>query len=322
MLITNNLFEKVLVEPCNEVGRNELFVISGYASSAMASYHLEQLRKNNLDVVINLIIGMIPRDGLSKQDHEVYKNLMDSYRERFYCSYLVDMPPVHSKIYSWKSMRDYRMFVGSANYSQQAFVSHNQKECLFSNNSSEGIDYYQSLVDRTIYCDHIDVDERVALYNARNTRQAEIQLDTNDEKAGVSPSGENLENLEVSLLQANGNMHTASGLNWGQREGREPNQAYIPLVAEVYRSDFFPAIGVHFTVTTDDGKVLVFRRAQDNGKALHTPNNNSLMGEYFRRRLGLANGDFVKKEDLLNYGRTSVRFFKIDEEQFFMDFSV
>ena len=39
-------------------------------------------------------------------------------------------------------------------------------------------------------------------------------------------------------------------------------------------------------------------------------------------RLGLPNGAYVRKDDLLAYGRTDVTFYKIDEEQYYMDFSV
>ncbi len=117
-------------------------------------------------------------------------------------------------------------------------------------------------------------------------------------------------------------MPTASGLNWGQREGREPNQAYLSLRSSVYQTDFFPARTIHFTVYTDDNKVLICTRAQDNGKAIHTPHNNSLIGEYFRNRLGLTSGEYVTKDDLFAYGRTDVDFYKIDDETYFMDFSV
>lgn len=56
-------------------------------------------------------------------------------------------------------------------------------------------------------------------------------------------------------------------------------------------------------------------------KAITTPSNNSLLGEYFRNRLGVPNGAPVTKNDLLQYGRTDVTFYKIDDEQFYMDFS-
>ena len=78
----------------------------------------------------------------------------------------------------------------------------------------------------------------------------------------------------------------------------------------------------HFSAITDDNKQLILRIEQANDKALTTPLNNSLLGEYLRNRIGVANGAFVTKEDLERYGRTDITFYKIDEEQFFMDFSV
>ena len=72
---------------------------------------------------------------------------------------------------------------------------------------------------------------------------------------------------------------------------------------------------------TDDGKTLVCARAQENGKAIETPHNNSLIGEYFRGRLGLPNGALVSLEDLRRYGRTDMDFYKIDDETYYLDFS-
>jgi len=74
-------------------------------------------------------------------------------------------------------------------------------------------------------------------------------------------------------------------------------------------------------VLTDDNKVMICSRAQQNGKALRTPSNNSEIGIYFRQRLGVPLGDAVQLSDLENYGRTDVCFYKIDDETYFMDFS-
>ena len=103
--------------------------------------------------------------------------------------------------------------------------------------------------------------------------------------------------------------------------GREPNQAYIPLSSKVYRGDFFPARGHHFTLHTDDGQVIICARRQDNGKALHSTENNSIIGEYFRRRLGVPLGKPVAKADLKKYGRFDIVFYKIDDDNYYMDFS-
>jgi len=319
-LLSDNLFNELLLNPAKR-GADELFIVSGYASAVMASYHIEQLKKEKVNVKINLLVGMTSRDGLSLTNHQTFKSLMEStFFNTFNCSYLTEYPPVHSKVYSWfKDGNPVDAYIGSANYSQQAFVLGSQKEIASKCNPESAFEYYQSLIEKSIYCNHQEVEEQVAFYNSRNvvlSNRDIIELETSDYKAPVG-----LDKITVSLLQTNGEIHKSSGLNWGQREGRERNQAYIPLQADVWRSDFFPKVGQHFTVKTDDRKILIFTRAQQNGKALHTPSNNSQMGEYFRNRIGVANGKFVTKENLISYGKTTVDFYKTDEEEYQMDFS-
>jgi len=65
-LITDNLFERVLLEPAKR-GANELFVLSGYASASMVTKHFEVASKElSIDLSIDLHIGMSGRDGLSR----------------------------------------------------------------------------------------------------------------------------------------------------------------------------------------------------------------------------------------------------------------
>lgn len=112
-----------------------------------------------------------------------------------------------------------------------------------------------------------------------------------------------------------------SGLNWGQRPGRNQNQAYLPVPAEVQRSKFFPETGIEFRVIADDGVEFRFVRAQANGKGLHSLPANDLMGTYFRSRLKVESGELIVLTHLHIHGRTTVDFYKIDDDLFFMDFS-
>ena len=73
---------------------------------------------------------------------------------------------------------------------------------------------------------------------------------------------------------------------------------------------------------TDDHRQLLLRVEQAGNKAITTPLSNALLGEYFRNRLGVAEGAKVTKGDLERYGRTDVTFTKIEDELFYMDFSV
>lgn len=100
------------------------------------------------------------------------------------------------------------------------------------------------------------------------------------------------------------------------------NNNFIPLPSNLWNSGFFPELAWHFVVLTDDEIFFFCSREKLNGKGIYSVQEKSSFGEYFRNRLGLPNGAFITKDDLLRYGRTDVDFYKIDEENYFMDFSV
>jgi hypothetical protein len=114
----------------------------------------------------------------------------------------------------------------------------------------------------------------------------------------------------------------SSGLNWGQRYGRDQNQAYIAVPSILQRTGFFPDKGIEFIVETDDGESWLCARRQDNGKAIHTVSNNSIMGIYFRQRIGIKPEDFVIIDHLLSYGRTTVDIYKKGDKQYILDFNI
>jgi hypothetical protein len=323
-MITNQLFEKALIDPCKE-GATDLKIISGYATSAMAFHHLEEIKAIDKNVNITLLVGMCPADGISIGNHKGFQNIMESaYANIFKCSYIYNKPQVHSKLYIWtKEDKLLKAFIGSANYTQNAF-SKRQREILVEIKDEKVLNYYQQLENDSIYCNHQDADSLIKIYNDKNyfrrQKLEEITVEIDD----PIPNKNELEKITVSLLSKNGEIQNKGGLNWGQRDGRNPNQAYIQLPPEVYKTDYFPKKPNQFTIYTDDDKILICTRAQkdEEGHAIETPHNNSLIGEYFRNRLGLANGAFVTKQDLQRYGRTDVTFYKEDDENNYLDFSV
>ncbi len=326
-MLTDNLFDKVLLYPL-ELGANQLYIVSGYATAAMAFNHLQKIRTEKKNLSVKLIIGMSGVDGLSESNHRGFRKIVqDDFKGEFECNYVKSLPSIHSKVYSWyRDDHPVKGFLGSANYTQIAFQRLTRKEVMAESSAQEGLAYFQSLMSQTISCTDVNADSLVAIYNERQykaTPKSKKQSGVQD-VVPIIPTHMNqeLQHIKVSLLVRGGDTPTKSGLNWGQRDNREPNQAYLSLKADVYNSDFFPERPIRFTVQTDDKQVLICTRAQDNGKAIHTPQNNSLIGEYFRNRLGLDLGVYVTKEDLEAYGRTDVDFYKIDDETYFMDFSV
>ena len=310
------LVREILLEPIT-VGANKLIIISGYVSHNIASWHIKRISEEKLPAInISLTVGMCQQGGISQDIHDGLKALMsfhdDSYSS-FDCKYIYKGVPVHSKIYIWlKDDKPIKAYCGSANYTSKGFSSA-QREYVTECDPSSAYSYYLSLEDDSIICNHGEIEEYVLITKS--------QLDQEEENHTLSSR----EHKTLSLLTRDGVVGHGSGLNWGHRRNetkREPNQAYIPVPADVARSGFFPLNKTHFSVMTDDHKQLILRIEQAGDKALTTPLNNSLLGEYFRNRIGVANGAFITKNDLERYGRTDVTFYKIDDEQFYMDFSV
>jgi hypothetical protein len=309
-----DLVNEVLLAPASE-GADTLKIVSGYATPLMASWHIKQLREHRLNGInIDLIVGMTNYDGITLNTHDGFKQLCCNEENNFISQYIFQGSPVHTKLYVWeKKSMPYRAFTGSANYTQSGF-GNSRREYMVCCDPEIALDYFNNTITDTIYSTHSEVDENIIFRNSH----PELVTETSPL---ISLEGSGVEKVSLSLLSRTGDVGHRSGLNWGQRPGREPNQAYIPLPRAQALTGFFPLDKQHFSVITDDQKQLILRVEQEKDKAITTPLNNSLLGEYFRNRMGLPSGIYIKKEHLEKYGRTDVAFYKLDEEHFFMDFS-
>lgn len=322
-VIVDQLFRKVLVEPA-EAGANTLFVVSGYASPAIVYRQLSTV----LDSTVHLLIGMVGRDGMRIGSHSVFRTLaVEDFSGRFTCRYFVGLQPAHSKLYGWFHNDAPAVgFIGSANYSQTAF-SENQIESMAVCDAVEAKSLYERLAETSVDCTDPAVERYVSLYDERRiitTRISPIgereHLLRFTEENGLLD--EQWRSVRLSLLTSYGNVGERSGLNWGQRPGREPNQAYIPVPKRIRESVFFPPLGQHFIVLTDDGVSMDCVRSQAGGKAIETFKNNSILGLYLRARIGVPEGNKVYMTHLRRYGRADVTIYKIDAETYYLDFSV
>jgi hypothetical protein len=322
-LLSNNLFEQVLVEPAKR-GNNELFVLSGYASAAMVTKHFEVVAKElSLDLSIDLHIGMTGRDGLSRNTLLGLQSIPRQIQGRsFNCTMSARGESNHSKIYVWcNDSGPQEAFIGSSNYTQMGFgvtrAAVNHRETCVKLNAEVAFEYVLASSQGGISYRSPDIMNYIDLID--EIAGSEVETDESDSNLNMS-----LEFVDLPLIMTrpsdNGEVHPKSGLNWGQREGRNPNQAYIPIPSVVSKSNFFPEKGIHFQVITDDGEAFICTVAQDGDKALETPNDNSILGKYFRERLGLAIGAFVTKAHLQEFGSNQVRIYKEDDECYRLSF--
>ncbi|MCL4305292.1 phospholipase D family protein [bacterium] len=291
-----------------------LYCVSGFASAAFAKHILETSSKLN----VQLLVGMVTRSGVAEPDHRGFIDLSDRFKERFECRYFLDATPCHAKCYAYFDGATSRAgFAGSANFTWGGF--RDNRECIVECDPLAIRRYHALLAQniRSVECRS----EKAQEYVTKVTRD-QVAINRARLDHGIADRDDSVQQVKVSLLPTRGGMHWHSGLNWGQRPGRDPDQAYIPVQASIHKADpyFFPPRSHWFLVQTDDGEIFWCTMAQDNRKGIHTPENNSILGKYFRKRLGVTSGAPVTLADLKRYGRTDVTFYKIDGDLYLMDF--
>jgi len=314
----NRMVMDVLINPAAKY--DELHILVGAASSAMVQRHVSELEDHLIGrrIKIELICGRSSSEGIAQADHEGFKQLMRLY-DNFTCSYMmIGHRPCNVKLYIWyKGKNPELAFIGSADYSQKAFFSNDCLEAMYECDPIAADKYYNSFSASTAYCNNDEIEDMAII-----TAKGEQYIDANE--TYVSDS------ICLSLLSSNGEMGRTSSLNWGQRDGRNKNQAYIPISRpdgiKIVETNFFPPKKTVFTVITDDGFtfycVTAGNKADDPiPKCIESSHDNSELGIYFRRRLGLQSGAFVTKEDLERYGRTAVKFVNLGDGTYQMDFS-
>lgn len=318
MLISSpNLYEEMFEIPYNN-GYRTLNILSGYASAVF----LTEIRDAFPELQINLIVGMAAVDGVSIWDHEQYRRVCTE-SDRITVRYQYLTPGNHSKLYEWLPLdREPSIsFIGSANFSRNGIRT--QSEMMYRIENLNTIAHFTNLP--LIDCQSPNVSSLINIHSnevtyLNNNNSYQVQVNDPDNLNRLA-----LPRLQVSLSllsSRDGQVHSSAGLNWGQRAGRNRNQAYIPVLNSVHREnpDFFPNHRQPFTLFTPEGDYLVCVMAQDNRKAIETTHDNSVLGLYFRRKLGLASGERVTLEHLERYGRTYVTIEKIDSERYILNF--
>lgn len=325
MYLTRGLVQSVIADPY-ATGYRRLRVLSGYVSPIFLEHVLEHYPLLELDVVV----GMASTDGIAIWHHQAFLRLLYRFNGRLTIHYQTSRPGNHRKVYHWQQQNlvlNERVFIGSANFTQNGFGR--QREVLAEVDYTNISDLFADL--NTLSCDDTTIQNHINFYTATprtvTTTRVDIVTGETEEVAETvltTPTNSYSNSVVTSFLDKSGNLPGSSGLNWGQRDGRDPDQAYIPIRMPIHRADptFFPPLRVPFLMYTDDGEVLRCVMAQDNRKGIHTTENNAIMGAYFRGRLGLPSGAFVTVDDLTNYGRHDVRIYKIDDETYYLDFSV
>lgn len=313
---------------------SSLKIITGFTDCDRILSHADRLKDGMSNdefprgMSVDIILGMT-KSSLSTTKHERICELMRNLRSnrgmpRVTCRYIFRGPEVHSKVFLWENVLGPRKaFCGSLNYTMNAFYK--RREAVAECDPVEARLYYDELLPDTMDC----LDQNV-IGSLSLIEPGKMEDDADEATYGVYDVQTPVDTIRVSLLCADGTVGIGSGVNWGIRQNgykREPNQAYIPYNRRDRKEGFFPDREnpddkncPMFKVITKDGGTFHMRMAQQGNKALHSVENNSILGRWIRKKLGVPDGGLITKKVFDRYGATSVVFRKYADNTYLLDF--
>lgn len=336
-MYTENLENSILINPAKDLGCTSLKIITGYTDLECIYRHLINLSDigKNKKFSVEMILGMTASNGLSEKKHKDINRLINSIKDNssmpeFICRYKVEGKDIHSKVYVWmKADEPVLAFCGSANYSMNAFFK--RRECMTDCNSSEANAYFDELLKDTLLATDVSIGEKINFTKAKNIDSEIDKYNLENLSWDMFKDREPIDTCKISLLTADGkDTGHGSGLNWGIRPNgtkRDLDQAYIPYNVKDRKEGFFPLKtdtnlknNPIFKVVPIGFDPFFMRVAQQGNKGIHTAENNALLGEFFRKKLGVPSGTLITKEMLENYGKTYVTFKKYENDIYVLDF--
>ncbi|MDB6352154.1 NgoFVII family restriction endonuclease [Trichococcus sp. K1Tr] len=343
---TENLYKRVIEDPA--IHFNQLKIISGYASAKF----LKRVTDDFPDYQITLIIGMATQ-GISMQNHQAFREICKKFAN-VQVFYQIESPPTHMKIYQWYVSGEPGVsFIGSANFSETGFFG--QKEIL-----SPVIDIFSKLIDevllKSMFCLDEQVLNKIPLYDEEGNaldseRECNNELINFKEQSPKKVNNQNisenfrdyahnkvdlkrllLNNLRltpynhvtIELMLKDDPHWESKSLNIWTRPNNTKENSYIDIDRTNKlgdsKLDFFPR-GINIQLISDDNKEWIVKRAGEYGKYLIVVEGMNFY-EYFSTRLGIKEDRAISYDDFYGYGRTKVDFYKLNGDQFLLDFSV
>lgn len=320
-----NLYHNIIEKNSDNFSR--LRIISGYASS----FFLSRILNDFPDLNIELFIGM-SIFGVSKHDHLEFQNIVRK-NEKVNVYYQVRGTPNHMKILEFSSSADKKVYIGSANFSENGFYNH--KELMIEINLSLDALFEEQRAD-SLLCTDDNIEKLIPLYEHEilNSSKKElldiVQLERND----ISYSAKNAVSLnkrrdelrsridpdfykefELTIVLPN------KYAGWNRKGINSWVKGKIPVLEQTPRLLFnkvFPR-NHEFIIYTDDNKVLKAKLSGQFESQLMILNLN--LYEYIRGRIGLKEKRPISYDDLKLRGFTKMYFTRINETEYAASFT-
>ena len=324
MLYTKDL-ESIIFNRHEFCNSDELIIVSGYIGPGPTS------RLSELPIVSNVYYGMVGEAGVSNRLHNSLLQITEAdVNTNIYYSQV----PIHAKCYAWRDQGAIsQALIGSANFSTSGLCTpHREVLADVTSDSFDELNRYIDFVQKSSV-DLLDYEPQVGI-------EGDVDEEHSQDVCSLS--------LVMTNGQNKGQTHNAGGLNWGQNPDNHTNlnDAYIPIKTRNIRRHpkYFPPKALISKVNEDGGRpqrqndpidIIWDDGTRMRGllegtqpiegtiypKQISSFPDKSLLGIYFRKRLGVRSGCRVEREDLDRYGRTDVHINMEAPGVYFCDFS-
>lgn len=346
-----NLYENIFGKIANNY--THLRIISGYASASFLSRVINDFPH----LKIELFLGMTLH-GVSKNNHLEFQSLIKRY-ENINVFYQIKGKPNHMKILEFSTKTSNKIFIGSANFSENGFFNH--KEVLTE------IDFLpESLfidqVNDSLICNDKSINDFIKFYD-EDTNDLSLVNDKIDSAASLVEVDEcevsnELENENVLQQNATtisskikGNVGKRKSIkSWSLLRGRIDYEYYLsfevtvilqrnnnprwankginawvdgrnPVLVQTPKLLFAKVFPCNekFSIYTDDNKLFNAKLTGKFNGELEVLNFN--LYDYIRERIGLVEKRPISYDDLVSNGYATMYFTRINHNEYKMSFN-
>ena len=331
-----NFFEEVFEESLSK--SDGLNIISGYVDGYTAKKYGDRLIDISKGGEVRILIGMAEKEGLAKSTYEAWESVDQELRKINNGSGVyAPREKIHAKVYVFKQQNNFKCYVGSSNFSESGLKTNIESVVEVSNLKSNIVNDTKSFFHENLIIDLKEIQIKNSnSYKKRRERKSLKELLRHKQNFDSSEL-KSMDLVQIDLKSFAEPERYKSSLNLFHSSGRRnKNGLYDPRpwyeVELTFQKKNYPNLPQNFEVLTDDGYKFNMKRSGGGIKGkpetalknLASTPSRKIFGEWFKRKLEekkvLEENELITSETLENYGKSSLDFYKMNENQYYLVF--
>lgn len=316
----------------------EVLIATGYMSQDIIDkYFIKALEIASNGGVVKLLLGMAFYEGVTRKKLEIAKRLSTDLKSiNDNCGvYVAHNRRYHGKLFKFSKSDEAKYYIGSSNYSTSGLRTNIEATARIEDSKLKGeIESFLSFLFSYKECTRIENAEIVSPgtteYRQRLTATDLSDLEKYDSK---NINIDSLQYFDYDLSRISNSMKSSLNAYFAKGRLNRTTGKIAPrgwyegaLIAPVnlINNPLYPH--GEFKAFTDDGYIIPLATRGQNDKNIESLGNLKLLGMWIKTRLqakgALKEFTPVTEETLDAYGRDSIRFYKISEKEYYLDFGV